>query len=141
VLLLLEKRLDGRSLSEAGCSRFGTIARRGSLASLLSPGIVVALADRMCARALVAPRETLRRIRSFDKTRSKVFSRSRRVDVGFFAGAPGLGLGWLAGLDCVGLGGGFITGPPSLRLMESQISGKRAEKLGPVSKNSVPSAA
>jgi hypothetical protein len=115
--------------------------RRGSLASLLRPGMVVALADRMCARALVGPRETLRRICSLDKTRSRVFSRSRRDDVGFFAGAPGLALGWLAGLVCVGLGGGFITGPPSLRLMESQISGKRAEKLGSVSKSSLSSTA
>lgn len=48
---------------------------------------------------------------------------------GRFAAAPGFVLGLLEEGLALGFGGAMMTGPPSLRLMESQISGNRAAKL------------
>jgi hypothetical protein len=83
--------LAGLSLTGAACF-LGTIPSSVSLASRFSPGtpgIVVALADRISVRALVGPRETLRLILSLERTRSSVLSLSF-LDAGpFFAGAPG----------------------------------------------------
>ena len=85
------KRLVGLSFSDP-LSPLGIIdTSGGSLPSLFSPGIVVALADRKRAIVLAGPREMLRLIRSLDRTCSSVFSLGLPV-VCRFAGAPGRSL-------------------------------------------------
>jgi len=107
------------------------MAISGSLPSLLSPGIAVALADRSKARAPEGPLDTLRLSRSLESTRSSVFSLFFLAATGRFAGAPGLGLGLETdpGFVLLSFGCDWTTGPPSLRLIESQSSGSLAEKL------------
>lgn len=124
-----ENTLAGFSLSEPGS--LGIMAMSGSLPSLLSPGIAVALADLSKARAPEGPLETLRLSRSLESTRSNVFSLSFLAATGRFAGAPGFGLGLETdpGFALLSLGCDWTTGPPSLRLIESQSSGSLAEKL------------
>ncbi len=149
--LLRDNMFVGRSFSdEMDDDRRGMLANgAGSLISRFSPGIGAAVALRICAIASLGPRETLRRSRSLDSTRSRLRTECADADVRRVT-APGLAnrccccccfdddlsrtlsVGDLvepdAALDdrepC-----GAITGPPSLRLSESQIKGRRGEKL------------
>lgn len=111
----------------ATASFLGIMPKRGSLPSLFRPGIAVALAERSSAIVPDGPLETLRLMRSLESTRWRFLSFSLLVAVTRFAGAPGFGLD-VATVVAFSLGA-CITGPPSLRLMESQSSGRRAEKL------------
>lgn len=102
-----------------------------SLVSRFTPGIVAEVADRINAMVLLGPRETLRRDCSLNRALSIVFE---AVDgsLGLLAAAPGFGFASDKRAGCLGVFGfsdGLMTGPPSLRLMESQSSGKRVAKL------------
>lgn len=90
--------------------------------------MAVALAERSSAIVPPGPLETLRLMRSLESTRWRLLSFSFLVAVTRFAGAPGFGLA-VGTAFVFSLAGACITGPPSLRLMESQSSGSRAEKL------------
>lgn len=67
---------------------------------------------------------------SFDRTLSSGFADF--TGTGRLAEEPGLGLDFTTTsvfLDFIFADGGALTGPPSLRLIESHCSGNRAEKL------------
>jgi hypothetical protein len=100
-----------------------------SLASLFKPGIAGAVADLIREMGLAGPRETLRRPRSSVKTRCRL--RRGFAGTGRFVAAPGRDSMFeaLAALESFGLGGETTTGPPSLRLIAAQRSGRRAAKL------------
>ena len=106
----------------------------GSLASRFNPGTTVLLAERIKAMAVAGPWDTLRRLRSTDRARSKrrLLSRLEAEDTRL-TGAPGLALVMPVGFaaaEALGLGGDCAMGPPSLRFRASQGLGRRAEKLG-----------
>lgn len=99
-----------------------------SLVSLFNPGIVGIVADLINEIARSGPRETLRRSRSSVKTRCRL--RRGLTGTGRLVAAPGRdGPEKLDDLDSLGFGGENATGPPSLRLIIAQRSGRRAEKL------------
>lgn len=98
-----------------------------SLFSRLSPGRLAAVADLNNAIALLGPLETLRRDCSLNKAFSIFFDAAFRV--GRFAAAPGFASDLLDEGFVLGFGGAIMMGPPSLRLIESQIPGSRAAKL------------
>lgn len=105
--------------------------RSRSLASRLNPGIFADVADLNSAMALLGPLETLRRDCSLNSAFS-MFLLAGLAVVGRLAAAPGFASDLLDELDdglALGFGGAMMTGPPSLRLIESQISGSRAAKL------------
>lgn len=85
------------------------------------------VADLNNAMALPGPLEILRRDCSLKRAFSMLFFDKGLT--GRFAAAPGFVLGLLEEGLALGFGGAMMTGPPSLRLMESQISGNRAAKL------------
>jgi len=128
-LILRAKRLDGLSLSELDSGLGIKPISDESLASRFSPGITVWVADRSSAIVAAGPRETLRLLRSTERARSRALSLSCFKDIGRLTGAPGLTLTAEAGFAAFSLGGDCATGPPSLRLRESQCAGRRAEKL------------
>lgn len=105
----------------------------GSLPSRFTPENEVEVADLISAMALLGPLETLLRCCwSVDSARCKVLLGFRGA--GRWAAAPGFCSRLLAErLDDFDFGGDTMTGPPSLRLIESHSSGKRAEKLFHVS--------
>jgi hypothetical protein len=99
-----------------------------SLASLFNPGTDGIVADLINEIARSEPRDTLRRSRSSVNTRCKL--RRGFTGTGRLVAAPGLeGPEKLEDLDSLGFGGEIATGPPSLRLIAAQRSGRRAEKL------------
>ena len=102
-----------------------------SLASLFKPGTTGMVADliRDIALLVLGPRDILRRSRSSVRTRCKLLRCF--TGTGRLVAAPGLegALEKLVDLESLGFGGDTTTGPPSLRLMVAQRSGRRAEKL------------
>jgi len=129
VRLLLRDRTLGRSRGCCEPSALIMLFRlSGSLPSRFRPGIVVDVADLSKAIALLGPRETLRR--NCCSVDNALWSVLGREGAGLLAAEPGFG-SFLEScpLLCLALGGDTITGPPSFRLMVSQSSGKRGEKL------------
>lgn len=109
--------------------------RSRSLVSRLKPGMLADVADLKSAIALLGPLDTLRRDCSLNNAFSMFFVAGLE---GRFAAAPGLVSDLLVDTEdegfALGWGGAIITGPPSLRLIESHISGSRAAKLANISK-------
>lgn len=104
-----------------------------SLVSLLnvgSPRGIVAERISDIALLVLGPRDRLRRSRSSVNTRCRLWR--GLVGMGRLVAAPGRSGACEKDADLVslGLGGDGTMGPPSLRLMEAQRSGRRAEKLG-----------
>lgn len=128
-LTLREKILVGRSLNEPASALGIRPIKVDSLASRFRPGITVWLADRKRAIVAAGPRETLRRLRSTERARSRVLCLSRFAAAGRFIGAPGFDNDAEVSLVAFSFGGDCATGPPSLRLRESHGPGSRAEKL------------
>lgn len=99
-----------------------------SLASLFNPGTIGMVADLINDIARSGPLDTLRRSRSSVNTRCRL--RRGLTGTRRFVAAPGReGPERPEDLDSLGLGGEIATGPPNLRLMTAQRSGRRAEKL------------
>lgn len=138
-LLLLAKMPmplgGGGKASEALSPRLGSDDSRASrFIPWTLPKEAVAVAERINAIAVGGPRDTLRRAcSSLERARSKV-----RLDLagfactGRFVAVPGLdarltGFGVRANFDT---SPETIFGPPNLRLIDLQVSGSRAEKLG-----------
>ena len=99
-----------------------------SLASLFNPSTTGAVADLISEMDLPEPLETLRRSRLSVKTRCRL--RRGFAGTGRFVAAPGRDskFGVLAALGSFGFGEA-TTGPPSLRFIAAQRSGRRAAKL------------
>jgi hypothetical protein len=100
-----------------------------SLASIFKVGKIGAVADLIKAIALLGPPDSLLRSRSSVRIRCKL--RRGLAGTGRLVAAPGRECApeKLDDLDSLGLGGETTTGPPNLRLIAAQRSGKRAEKL------------
>jgi hypothetical protein len=100
-----------------------------SLASLFRPGIL-GVAERMREITPDGPREPLRPDLSSVSTRRRLLP-GRVAGMGRFVTAPGRdgAANELVDLTSLGLAGDGMTGPPNFRLIESQCSGRRAEKL------------
>lgn len=100
-----------------------------SLLSLFNPGTVGVVADLISEMGLPDPVETLRRSRSSVKIRWRL--RRGFAGTGRFVAAPGRDSTFdvLVALGSFGFGGEATTGPPSLRLIVAQRSGRRAAKL------------
>jgi hypothetical protein len=129
-----ENRLELRTPPLFACNGWisakGTLESDGaSLASLLISGTTDTEADLMSEMALLGPRDWLRRSRSSVKTRCRL--RRGLTGTGRLVAAPGRDKTFevLADLDSFGLAGETTTGPPSLRLIPAQRSGRRAAKL------------
>jgi len=115
--------------------------RVGRLPSRLKVGIgAVVVAERMSSRAVGGPRDTLRRYSSsLLRARSRLWAdRAGFTRMGRFVAVPGFGSRFGSRLAvpmdrttslALSLNIDIIFGPPSLRLICLQTSGKRAEKL------------
>lgn len=110
-------------LVKSGSQPSTDLAKAGSLASRLIPGKEVVVADRIRAIMLLGPLEILRRdCCSVESALCNVLVGC--PDTERFATAPGFGDCLLDGrLEVLGLEGFTMTGPPNLRLIESQSSG------------------
>ena len=99
-----------------------------SLVSLFKLGTVGAVVD-LIKDATLGPCDILRLSRLSVSTRCKL--RRCLAGTGRFVAAPGRdgALEKLADFDSLGFGGDITMGPPSLRLIASHRSGRRAEKL------------
>jgi len=87
------------------------------------------VADLIKEIALLGPRDSLLRSLSLVSMRFKLFRGF--AGTGRFVAAPGREAEpeKLADFDSLGFGGETTTGPPNLRFMTAQRSGRRAEKL------------
>lgn len=127
VLLLLDRELL-LLLAKSGSPFKATLGTAGSLFSLFIPGTDVVFAQRISAIILLGPLETLRLdCCSVDNARCRVLG---LPGVGRLVTAPGFCSCLLDDLlEFLDMEGLIMTGPPSFRLMESQSSGSRCEKL------------
>lgn len=121
-------------LRESACGFWGRLGsppgspldETGSLPSRMTLETEVEVADRKSAIALLGPLETLLDCCSVDSARCSVFRAF--ANAGRLAAAPGFCSLLPDGRwDDFAFRGDSMTGPPSLRLMELQSFGRRAE--------------